>query len=727
MRLAVEYDRRVRKLRKAFLRARQPQSPLGGPRSPAAARTPFAAAATSRPTPLRTRDLLLLAVSILVLLHAIQCRLDRRYRPLEHWRRGGSGVSVILACRNLVDLEASVSSLPQTTPSVVAAVPQEPKLPSNLRKVVRGIPIATATTWRAPAAINVAASRAYGEWLMLIPCGCHVPELPTVLNSDVVYVRRRAASYDKCSHTALITKNAYFSARGLDERGTIDIDRAFVARALHVGMKVRYMLDVNISSHFDPVAATRIAADELLQDGVPAWSVHDDEDNSTYHQLSRRDGVYTVSRGVHQAARSAIPFEELISHRGGETAEEVRTLANATGGRNVLHARYHLPQSLTVGMTPTVVARLLQSLADAENARFHTLLKQHAASGILLNAARKLAGSPELRPRLLVIEPMHGLGNRLRALASARALARSTGRILIVVWARDAHCLATWDALLASDELHDVYVTSVPTRWPLSARDDAAWERWDVIDYMDDSQKDSSLRARSSPNHILVRSAYALHADPVSDATWAATNDELRALPPSAAVAGLVRAAEAAAGTSGVRSAVGVHVRARAVKGEVAGASYGTNGTLLLNYWRAKAAPEAFVAEMRCGSENANAVSYVVAADSEPARQMLRNACPSATVLRGCDDRTEQCVLQAYAELLLLARTKQLLASPWSSFSEVASRIGGIRMRVAGVDFAADNPDEVRSIWGESTANVVSEVQRRRRLKRTRRARMRFR
>ena len=42
----------------------------------------------------------------------------------------------------------------------------------------------------------------------------------------------------------------------------------------------------------------------------------------------------------------------------------------------------------------------------------------------------------------LYIEPKNGLGNRLRALASAYVIAKNTNRKLIVVWLKDEHCEA---------------------------------------------------------------------------------------------------------------------------------------------------------------------------------------------------------------------------------------------------------------------------------------------
>ena len=51
-------------------------------------------------------------------------------------------------------------------------------------------------------------------------------------------------------------------------------------------------------------------------------------------------------------------------------------------------------------------------------------------------------------PRLLILMVGSGLSNRLRAIVSARLLARRAGRTLVVLWPRDAHCRAPMRTLL---------------------------------------------------------------------------------------------------------------------------------------------------------------------------------------------------------------------------------------------------------------------------------------
>ena len=50
-------------------------------------------------------------------------------------------------------------------------------------------------------------------------------------------------------------------------------------------------------------------------------------------------------------------------------------------------------------------------------------------------------------PTYLIVHLQYGLGNRLRALASAMAVAAASNRPLAVIWPRDAHCNASFHQL----------------------------------------------------------------------------------------------------------------------------------------------------------------------------------------------------------------------------------------------------------------------------------------
>src|SRR5690606_23340583 len=67
--------------------------------------------------------------------------------------------------------------------------------------------------------------------------------------------------------------------------------------------------------------------------------------------------------------------------------------------------------------------------------------------------AEIIAAIEKDRKRRVYIDAQHGLGNRLRAIASAAAIAQKSGRELIIVWEPDHHCEC---------DFHDLFEYSGP-------------------------------------------------------------------------------------------------------------------------------------------------------------------------------------------------------------------------------------------------------------------------
>ena len=177
------------------------------------------------------------------------------------------------------------------------------------------------------------------------------------------------------------------------------------------------------------------------------------------------------------------------------------------------------------------------------------------------------------RKSWLVVEVRNGLGNRLRALASAMAVARAEGRPLLAVWVPDLHCNCSLRTLLAPPLPFALVETPPPphiTKRPMFQRD------FKLCDYQAASQlaalSASARRSRTPASdadlglvngcaekdarvelpagrHLWWRSAFLMNH---AQGRWGHAGAELRALRPSAAVAARVVA---------TADMVGVHVR----------------------------------------------------------------------------------------------------------------------------------------------------------------------
>lgn len=283
--------------------------------------------------------------------------------------------------------------------------------------------------------------------------------------------------------------------------------------------------------------------------------------------------------------------------------------------------------------------------------------------------------------RHVIVDARYGLGNRLRAVASAMAVAAATHRPLLVIWVPDGHCNCSLRMLLASP----LPFALLEVELPISSLPAESFQAFNYMPGETGSVKREWVRVDHA-RHLYVRTAYRIAHE---RGEWPFAARKLRELQPRAnLVSGLVADG----------SMVGLHVR-----GVVdAISNYGENGTAALADWREKGSWPHFVDRMR--TEPGWRRFYLAADDSKafdglsaafPGR-IVTNAEGLARCRRGrCDlDRGCAAMGTALTDILNLARTGRILGSGYSSFSEVARYYGAadslgteLPFEAAGIDF----------------------------------------
>ncbi|KAI9018425.1 hypothetical protein DFJ74DRAFT_229317 [Hyaloraphidium curvatum] len=272
------------------------------------------------------------------------------------------------------------------------------------------------------------------------------------------------------------------------------------------------------------------------------------------------------------------------------------------------------------------------------------------------------------RQRWIIVHVQHGLGNRLRALASAMALARATTRSLRVIWGLDLHMPVKFGDLFdldpgGSPAIDFVYRFNELDVDPL---------RVDVYNYM---EAEGGIKAQyinaTSPKHIYVKTAYQLNHSSVSDDSVAT---ELTQLRPKPEIHAMVQSV--AAGRD-LGKLVGVHVRSMAPDLEFEGVDkeYTPRDLAKLRRFRLACTHEPFIARLR----NMNISGVFVSSDHPMSTQAFEAVFGSDSVVslsESCSNRTLECLRTAVAELYLLASTSTILGSFWSSFTELARLLG---------------------------------------------------
>ena len=298
----------------------------------------------------------------------------------------------------------------------------------------------------------------------------------------------------------------------------------------------------------------------------------------------------------------------------------------------------------------------------------------------LISSAAFRPATPKIvssRPRLF-IDAQHGLGNRMRAIGSAAAIAEATERELVIVWETDHHCQGRMSDLFdyKGAVIEEAFVQD-------------AWGRGALVyNYMeieDGAKKDAPLDL-SWGGDIYARAAYVLNAEP---STWESENRFLRALTPVDAVRDLVASVR-------TPNDVSAHVRMVGAPGSDS-ASYDraenwtADGHAAINHWREKSHYSNFMARLDALIAKDDTAQIFVAADKSETYEAFTQAYgDQVTYLRReLYDRSAVQLQYALADVLLLGKASLLMGSNWSSFTELAIRLspGPIKYEKSGVDF----------------------------------------
>ena len=286
-------------------------------------------------------------------------------------------------------------------------------------------------------------------------------------------------------------------------------------------------------------------------------------------------------------------------------------------------------------------------------------------------------------PVVVFADVRHGLGNRLRAYASARAFARMIDAVFVLVWIPDRHMNAEFHDLFQNDEL--VLRQPVVPWPPHAAACDPAWQRVELVNYMEpDGYGARKYRPVSleRTDHLYFRSAYMMDAQGVTTKAFRAlTLQQLDQLQPVAAVRARLQRME----HDGLRQMIGVHIRHAPPALEIGEMDvtkeYDRDVPRLLRA-RRRMRPERFARCIQPIAAREPHTRFLVAADDPHAIVYLQQRFPDRvyTQALACGGRDVRCLQSALADLLALGRTRYILGSEWSSFSEVAAYIGRRRL-----------------------------------------------
>ena len=278
---------------------------------------------------------------------------------------------------------------------------------------------------------------------------------------------------------------------------------------------------------------------------------------------------------------------------------------------------------------------------------------------------------------MVYVDAQHGLGNRIRAIGSAAAIAKQSNRELVIVWEPDHHCDCRFS------DLFDYKGKVIETAFVSEAD-----KYMDVFNYMEietGAEKDKAI-VLTQGRDVYLRAAYTFNH---SASHWDAENEFIRSLKPTAGIQAMINDID-------LSKSIAAHIRMEA------GAGLDNNtydsvenwtqyGHDQLHFWREKSHYSNFIKRVdQLFAENSE-LTLFLATDLPETYKVFEEYYGDKLVYlkREVYDRSKEQIKYALADALLLSKAQKLLGSTWSSFSELAMRTSTTysSIEMSGKDF----------------------------------------
>lgn len=309
----------------------------------------------------------------------------------------------------------------------------------------------------------------------------------------------------------------------------------------------------------------------------------------------------------------------------------------------------------------------------------------------LFDKAKKNRNFNEISPKKLFIHTRNGLGNRLRALASAYVIAKETGRKLHVVWIPDHHCQAKFSDLFSINDLF-IEVIIIET-W-------TDYNKYLEIDIFIYENEDNSSKAiynyeKNKNKYIddtIDEDIYIVSACTLNNkhTNWSKECQIIKQFEPISEIKDIITKFSL---NNQVEETIGIHIRMGQSEQKYSYENisfYSAKDKESIRKWRSGSHWSIFTREMEnILSKNPNQ-KFFLCCDSEESYQEIKNSPYQNNIVyfeKVHFDRSTEQIKSALIDLVLLSKTKYIMGSNWSSFTEVAHRLSGRGLKLASIDF----------------------------------------
>jgi hypothetical protein len=296
------------------------------------------------------------------------------------------------------------------------------------------------------------------------------------------------------------------------------------------------------------------------------------------------------------------------------------------------------------------------------------------------------------RKKKLYINAKNGLGNKIRAIASAYNIAMEAGYELVIIWIPDNHCGAKFhDIFKINDLLKDIVIIDFDL-------DEIDMEiiKYDVLEneyivkeriiYNYISGKGIVIDTDTHDKDLYIMSACVLKS---KHTNWA---KECAFLQKLELVDSIQAKIESFKQEHDIANTIGVHIRMGQPVAEhdyEDVSKYSIEGKLAMTKWRTASHYSVFLRELQRITLVKKNQKFFLCCDNPEAYKEILKEMPHNIIFTEKKDYTRSAdqIVSAAVDMWLLKDTKYQLLSPWSSFGEGVERLCGKKPMKAGIDF----------------------------------------
>lgn len=283
----------------------------------------------------------------------------------------------------------------------------------------------------------------------------------------------------------------------------------------------------------------------------------------------------------------------------------------------------------------------------------------------------------------LIINPYHGLGNRLRVIASAFSIAKATKKILVIQWVPCIHCDCYFNDLF---ENLSISIPIILVNYSINLSFYSNIDYYNYIDYEVESQKDKYINTNTT-NNIYIKS-YSILNHKYANTYF---NDFFKLLKPTSQIQTIIDSVSLEKNTIAMHIRNGGGSENNDQQGEYDKLTNWTREEQekMIKY-RKTSNIDNFIIQIYKELQKDIHQTFFISTDSPENYEKIINMFGENRIKyikRNVFDRSKEQIYYAVADIFTLVKCKTFYSSYWSSFSEIVLMQGLFDKHISSNNF----------------------------------------